>query len=287
MVGCVAHSGAIGGTAHYYVENPTIPGRMGLLNCSSYGTAVGMPSFVFAAGQMSYCRFIPGHIIAPTMDPCIVIDPTVSKFINRVSTADAEHSGMSVIQSYMREKLYIEGDGVATTDGSPTGTLSVKLQDGLSTQAQVISLLRNNAEAASIEITNNGLYLVPSIGLFLGKANLASTMQGTAIFSQWFSQKNIGAISPASGDTISWSNFVAGYIVNGTGTIAALTINLPTVAVSPDRVVLKVVFSVAVTALTIATTDGAIIKPTITTAAAGTAVNFVLNGNISVWHVWV
>ena len=284
LVGCSASGGAIGGTAHYYVENPTVSGRMGILDCSSYGTTTGMYAFVFAPGMLAYCRFIPGFIINIGIDPPILIDPSVSTFINRVNTRDDLGMGASMIQSYLREKLYIEGSGVATTDGSPTAPLTVKLQDGSNAQAQIISFLRNNAQAVSLEMTQNSLYILPNVGLFLGKPNLATTIQGTTIFSQWYQQANISQSNPSSGGTISWATFVAGYIINSSGTLGSLTINLP--ATPPDRLVLKAIFAVAVTTLTIATTDGAGIKPTIATAAAGTAVNFVFNINLNTWFVW-
>jgi hypothetical protein len=284
LVGCSAHGGATGGTAHYYIENPTVAGRMGILDCSSFGTPTGMYAFVFASGLMAYCRLIPGYIINCAQDPPILIDPSVSDFINRVSTSDSDNQGQSGIQSYMREKLYLEGFGTATTDGSPTGTLTVKLQDGSNAQAQIISLLRNNAQVASIEVTQNALYLLPTLGLFLGNPNLATTIQGTTVLTQWYQQTNIVQATVTSGDTITWANFVAGYIINSSGPLGSLTIDLP--ATAPDRVILKIIFAVDVTTLTIATTDGATIKPTIASAAAGTAMNFVFNANITTWFVW-
>jgi len=128
------------------------------------------------------------------------------------------------------------------------------------------------------------VYIVPTLSLFLGRTGTYTTMVGGTSFTGWYTQNNIFVMIPTSGDTITWAAFVPAYVITGVSDLGALTMNLPTSA--PDRVVLRIIFSIAVTALTIATTDGATIKPAITTAAAGTAVNFVFNGNTNAWYAY-
>lgn len=89
--------------------------------------------------------------------------------------------------------------------------------------------------------------------------------------------------APLTGGTVTSSYGLRSNIVNPAGTLAALTVNLPTGVIDGD--ITRISFTQAITALTIATTDSSTVVGAPTTALSGSAFQFLYSSTGPTWWI--
>jgi hypothetical protein len=241
-----------------------------------------MVPFLFSVG-IAGMKLSDAVIISPQAKPAVQIDPSVARNISRINVYDFDTGShtSSVVQSFLREKLYVLGLGAETSDGSPMAPFTVDLHDGLTAQRPLVEFHRNGERLGSLQCAGQDMHLVAGGDYYIGRANGNVFIPAQLNLERGVVNTSVKYVKPSSGEKLAIVAPWAEYLIDGSVTLSTLVATLPPSAV--DGTLLKLRFNVGVTKLVVNTIDGSFVGHYPATVPAGSSIEWAFRKDLIKW----